>query len=192
LIADGVAMLTRSVAELTLPTVDVRESFVVAMAELQAEGRGSPSDDSMVGREIRQFGGQWHTAAGFAAYVEQLRAESLEETPRPDGWVPSTTWWYVDGQSYLGRIALRHRLNDGLLEVGGHIGYDVRPSARRQGHATAMLLGVLGEARDMGIDEALLTCDEDNIASRIVIERAGARYEDSRNGKRRYWVPAAA
>ena len=185
-------MLTRSVPELSLPVVDVRESFVEAMAELQAEGRGSPSDDSMVGREIREFGAQWHTPPGFAAYVEQLRAESLEETPRPDGWVASTTWWYVDGSTYLGRIALRHRLNDGLLEVGGHIGYDVRPSARRQGHATAMLIGVLAEARDMGIGEALLTCDEGNIASRIVIERAGGRYEDSRSGKRRYWVPTAA
>jgi predicted acetyltransferase len=89
------------------------------------------------------------------------------------------------------RIALRHRLNDGLLEVGGHIGYDVRRSARRSGHATAMLLGVLAEAQAMDIDQALLTCDEDNIASRIVIERAGGRFEDSRRGKRRYWVPTA-
>jgi predicted acetyltransferase len=176
---------------LVLPIVEVRESFVSAMAEFAAEGRGSASDDSMVGREIRDFGPSWHSPQGFAAYVEQIRAEALEETPRPDGWVPSTTWWYVDGPDYLGRIALRHRLNDGLLEVGGHIGYDVRPTARRRGCATAMLGGALTHARAMGIDQALLTCDEDNVGSKIVIERAGGVYEDSRGGKRRYWVPTS-
>jgi predicted acetyltransferase len=179
------------VAELVLPTVSVRESFVAAMAELQAEGRGEAADDSMVGREIREFGPTWHTAAGFAAYVDQLRAEALEETPRPEGWVASTTWWYVDGADYLGRVALRHRLNDGLLEIGGHIGYDVRPSARRRGCATAMLAGALAHANQLGIESALLTCDVDNMGSRTVIENAGGVYEDTRGGKLRYWVPTA-
>jgi predicted acetyltransferase len=174
---------------LSLPIVDVRESFVAAMAEFVAEGRGSTRDDSMVGREIRDFGPSWHDAEGFATYVAQLRAEALEETPRPDGWVPSTTWWYVDGPDYLGRVALRHRLTEGLLEVAGHIGYDVRPTARRRGFATAMLAGALSHANAMAIDQALLTCDEDNVGSRIVIERAAGVYEDSRHGKRRYWVP---
>jgi predicted acetyltransferase len=182
-------MLTRRVAELSLPVVDVRESFVAAMRELQAEGRGQPDDDSMVGREIRDFGATWHTPEGFAAYVHQIRAESLEETPRPDGWVPSTTWWYVDGREYLGRVALRHRLNEGLLQYGGHIGYDVRPSARCRGYATAMLTGALGHARDMGIESALLTCDIDNYASIRVIEKCGGVYEDTRHGKLRFWVP---
>jgi predicted acetyltransferase len=177
--------------ELKLPTVEVRESFIAAMAELQAEGRGSPDDDTMVGREIREFGPTWHTPEGFADYVAQIRAESLEATPRPDGWVPSTTWWYVDGPEYLGRIALRHRLTDQLREVGGHIGYDVRPTARRRGCATAMLAGTLAHARELGIESALLTCDADNIGSKTVIERAGGAYEDTRNGKLRYWVPTS-
>jgi|SRR5581483_4210952 len=174
---------------LSLPVVDVHESFIAAMAELQAEGRGEPDDDSMVGREIRQFGPTWHTPEGFAAYVDQLRAESLEETPRPDGWVPSTTWWYIDDPEYLGRVALRHRLNDGLLQYGGHIGYDVRPSARCRGYATAMLAGALTHARDMGIESALLICDVDNVASMKVIEKCGGIQENIVNDKRRYWVP---
>jgi predicted acetyltransferase len=35
----------------------------------------------------------------------------------------------------LGAIALRHELNDRLTQLG-HIGYDIRPSARRRGLAT--------------------------------------------------------
>ena len=46
-------------------------------------------------------------------------------------WVLTSTRWWVEGEQYLGRIAVRHELNDFLREVGGHIGYDVRPSARR-------------------------------------------------------------
>jgi predicted acetyltransferase len=84
---------------------------------------------------------------------------------------------------------VRHRLTDALREVRGHIGYDVRPSARRRGHATAMLTAVLPHARELGIDDALLTCDLDSIAPRKVIEAAGGVLEDIRNGRRRYWVP---
>jgi predicted acetyltransferase len=95
----------------------------------------------------------------------------------------------VEGSAYLGRISLRHRLTKRLLEVGGHIGYDVRPSARRQGHATAMLRAVLPLARAMGIDPALLTCDIDNVGSRRVIEANGGVFENELYGKFRFWVP---
>ena len=103
--------------------------------------------------------------------------------------MPCTTLWWVDGETYLGRIAIRHVLNDFLLDVGGHIGYDVRPTRRREGHATAMLVGSLTWARDLGIESALVTCDDDNIGSIRVIEAAGGVLEDVRGIKRRYWVP---
>lgn len=168
----------------------VAESFLDAMAEFQAEGRGRADDDTMIGAEIREWQGRWGTPEGFADYVAALRAQSEPDTPRPPGWVPSTTWWWVQGPAYLGRIALRHRLTDRLLEIGGHIGYDVRPTARRQGHATAMLRVVLPLAGAMGIDPVLVTCDVDNVASRKVIEVNGGVLEDERHGKLRFWVPA--
>ena len=37
--------------------------------------------------------------------------------------------------------------------------------------------------------EVLLTCLEDNLGSRAVIEGNGGRYEDTRAGVRRYWIP---
>lgn len=166
----------------------VQDSFLAAMDEFRAEGRGSAGDDTMTGRDIRLWTGRWERPEGFAAYVESLRSAALEETPRPSHFVPSTTWWWVDGDEFLGRIALRHRLNDRLLEIGGHIGYDVRPSARRHGHATAMLAAALPAAAAIGIDPALVTCDVDNVASRKVIEANGGVFEDERSGKLRYWV----
>jgi predicted acetyltransferase len=159
------------------------------MAEFAGEGRGGSQDNSRVGRDLRERRLAWESVEGFAAYVEALHADMLDEAPRPVGYVPSTEFWYVDGDEYLGRIALRHQLNEILREVGGHIGYDVRPTARRRGYATAMLHRVLPHAKARGIDPALITCDVDNVGSRKVIESAGGALEDIRHGKRRYWVP---
>jgi len=170
--------------ELVLPTTRVRESFLEAMDEFVAEG----AEDSQTAAWIARHAPGWTDPGVFAAFVEAVRADALEETPRPRAHVPCTTLWWVDGEEYLGRIAVRHRLNDFLLEVGGHIGYDVRPTRRRQGHATAMLLHALPWARGLGIDPALITCDADNLGSIGVIEAAGGVLEDVRGVKRRYWV----
>ncbi len=175
--------------ELIPPDARVRESFIVAMEEFRAEGRGDPVDRSMIGQEIRAHGVTWSTPEGFRQFIAALRAQALEETPRPEGFVPSTTLWWVDGADYLGRIAIRHRLSPVLLEFGGHIGYDVRPSARRRGHATAMLRAALPIAFGFGIEQALITCDDTNVASRKVIESAGGVLEDQRDDKLRFWAP---
>lgn len=171
--------------ELVKPTVRVHASFLAAMGEFRAEGR--TGDHSMVGRELREFGPTWTEPAGFERYVEVVLAD--EHTPRVEGFVPQTTLWYVEGDEYLGRVGIRHHLTPSLLQEGGHIGYDVRKSARRRGYATQMLRSALVVAAGLGIESALVTCDTDNVASRKVIERNGGVLEDERDGKLRFWVP---
>ena len=114
------------------PTTAVRASFLAAMAEFAAEGRGQSGDESMLGLDLRTRSAQWTSSDGFADYVADTVNERV--TPARPGWVCCTTLWYVDGTEYLGRLAVRHELTPSLLEFGGHIGYDVRPSARRRGH----------------------------------------------------------
>ncbi len=177
--------------ELIDPDPRVHRSFLAAIAEFRAEDRGLAADRTMLGEEIRRFGKDWPDPVGFAAYAAGQRAMALEETPRPAGFVPVTNLWWVQGDEFLGRIAIRHRMTPLLLQSGGHIGYDMRPSARRKGHATAMLRTALPIAFDLGIDPALITCDVDNVASRRVIERNGGALEDQRKNKLRFWVPTA-
>ena len=172
-------------AELVRPDVRYRQSFVEAMVEFADEGR--TGDHSMVGDDILSFSATWGSPAGFASYVDRLILDATE--PRKADFVEATSFFWVEGEEYLGRIAVRHHLNAWLREVGGHIGYDVRRSARRRGHATAMLRAVLPFCRDLGIEQALVTCDTDNVGSQRVIEKCGGVLEDERVGKLRYWIP---
>lgn len=173
--------------DLVLPTTSVRESFLEAMDEFVAEG----ADNTQTAAWIEHNAPAWREPEAFATFVEAVRADALEDTPRPGHHVPCTTLWWVEGPHYLGRLAIRHRLNEFLLDVGGHIGYDVRPTRRREGHATAMLRESLAWARGLGIESALVTCDDDNVGSIRVIEAVGGVLEDVRGEKRRYWVPTS-
>jgi predicted acetyltransferase len=177
--------------ELIPPDPRVHRSFLAAMAEFQAEDGGGPLDDSETGHAIRAYAGRWADPAEFARYLRQLEQEAQDQSPRPEGRVPQTTLWWVAGDEYLGRISIRHRLTARLRAIGGHIGYDIRPSARQRGHATAMLAAALPVARSLGIDQALLTCDEDNLASHRVIEANGGVLADKGGGKVRYWIPTS-
>jgi len=175
--------------ELIRPATRVHASFLAAMDEFRAEGRGSPDDSSMISQEMQRYSDKWADPDVFAEYVTWLRDQALEDSPRPAHHVPSTTLWWVSNDDYLGRVAIRHRLTAGLLNSGGHIGYDVRPTARKRGHATAMLAATLRVAAGLGIERALITCDDTNVGSRKVIEANGGVFEDQRGAMLRFWAP---
>ncbi|MFF0477700.1 GNAT family N-acetyltransferase [Streptomyces sp. NPDC004284] len=129
---------------------------------------------------------------GFSSWVERLRRQSGRSLSVGEGRVHASHWWIVDGETYLGAIDLRHYLNAFLLEGGGHIGYSVRPSARRRGLAAWALGKVLLKAPALGLDRVLLTCDDGNSGSARTIEANGGVLEDVRSTavgvKRRYWI----
>lgn len=126
-------------------------------------------------------------------YLE-LREKSAAGIDVPDHLVPDTFLGAFVDDTLIGRLSLRHELNDYLRLAGGHIGYAVRPAHRRRGHATAVLRAGLALARDKGIDPVLLTCNDDNLASAAVILACGGEFGGivtdpvTHRAKRRYWI----
>ncbi|MGB0592060.1 MAG: GNAT family N-acetyltransferase [Myxococcota bacterium] len=143
-----------------------------------------------------------HGLAALDVMEQTLSAEEaialLEDHRRgerlPEGWVPSTTWFWASEEGLQGVINLRHCLTPFLEDFGGHVGYAVAPEFRRRGIATAMLAGVVRAAQELGIPRLLVTCDAQNRASARTIELNSGRleregYSEVTKGVMRwYWI----
>jgi predicted acetyltransferase len=128
----------------------------------------------------------------FSDYLSRIQSGARGIDVPPDR-VPATFLAAEVGGEIVGRSSIRHTLNDWLRREGGHIGYCVLPSHRRHGYATEILRQSLIVARSLGIDRALLVCDDDNIGSATVIETCGGAMEwtgpaDDGRIIRRYWI----
>ncbi len=140
-----------------------------------------------------EFALAYNDSMNFPEYVRKNELWSRGEE-LPPRFVPASFYVGVVDGVIVGRLSLRHELNDFLSRVGGHIGYGVRPSQRRRGYATAMLRQSIPLAASVGIKRALLTCDVGNVASMTVIERCGGVFEGVTDDpalavqKRRYWI----
>lgn len=175
-----------AMSELIRPTTRVKHSYLQALREFQREGRYTYHDLNSL-------------RADFQAHVDDER-----QRIHPDNIavyrVPETIYWMVDDGVFIGRLELRHELNDHLLEVGGHIGYSIRPTRRQMGYGNQILELGLAKAHQAGIDRVLLTCDPDNVASRKIIEKNGGQFENRvdvvRDGmeyhKLRFWIDVPA
>jgi len=110
----------------------------------------------------------------------------------PDGRVSGSLFWLIDKKEYIGRVSIRHRLNEQLSVMGGHIGYAIRPSKRNMGYGNKVLELGLIEAKKLGLNKVFLTCDDTNIGSYKIIEKNAGILQDkiNINGKleRRYWI----
>ncbi|MDR2293642.1 MAG: GNAT family N-acetyltransferase [Microbacterium sp.] len=141
------------------------------------------------GFEFLQQRGSWDEICAAVRHEH----EGIDVAPGrvPGSWLLAD----VDGE-VVGRVSIRHRLNDFLLREGGHVGYAVGPAHRRRGYATRILRLAVDDLSRRGVDRVLVTCDDTNVASAGVIEKCGGVLENvvtgaSGGAKRRYWISAA-
>ena len=165
--------------ELRRPTLEDKDAILEMIAEF--EQVQSPHD-----------GGFWDTE-NFV-YEEWLEINMQKEMGinLPENRVPSIQFVSFDDVGHaLGFLNLRLRLNEGLLNYAGHIGYSIRPSERGKGYAKETLCQGLQVAKEKNIKKALVTCSVNNPASRAVILANGGLIEDVRDGVERYWIGVA-
>jgi predicted acetyltransferase len=160
--------------ELIAPTTRLHTAWLDAHAEwgpgLHEDGFGlGPSDEV-------------DSPAGFAAWLARLATQSDPAKTIDVGKHRCTYRWIVESDRVLGGIALRHGSDDYVLWAG-HIGYGIRPSARRRGLATWALGRMLDETRVLGLDRMLAVCAVDNVASVKTIERCDGVFEGIRGNQ---------
>ncbi|MGN2338750.1 GNAT family N-acetyltransferase [Clostridium cagae] len=168
--------------KLVLPNVEYKEILMDYKKEFIKNG---DSIDGSAGLANSKSFEEW-----YKAFKDNLN----EETVR-DALVPATTYLALDESGKLiGMIDIRHRLNEYLLNFGGHIGYSVRKLERRKGYATEMLKLALKKSIELNIKEVLITCDKENIASAKTIISSGGVLENEifdpndNTITQRYWI----
>jgi len=159
--------------DLVAPTTRLHSAWLDAHAEwgpgLHEDGFGLAPTDEV------------DSPTGFAAWVARLADQSDQATCR----------WIVEGDQVLGGIALRHEFND-YVQWAGHVGFGIRPTARRRGLGAWALGQMIDEARVLDMDRVLVVCATRNVASARTIERCGGVFEEVRDTEHgpvgRYWI----
>ena len=137
---------------------------------------------------------QYQPSASFEHFLKLLAKQERGEN-LPPGFV-AATWLFAfnDSGVIVGRVSIRHTLNDYLLKIGGHVGYGVLPEFRKLGYASEILKQTLSYCKNkLALTKILLTCDDNNQGSIRTIEKNGGILENtilssSNVLKRRYWI----
>ena len=175
--------------KLVTPDIKYKNSFLEALEEYRKE----PPTNKHMRNDYYNSLSKEELENDFGSYIAKVNSYARGEN-LPEGYVPETTYWLIDKGEFIGRVNVRHILNDYLLREAGHIGYDIRPSKRGKGYGKIMLKLALGKAQELDIKKVLITCSVNNIASKKLIEANGGVFENSlttrgdKPDKLRYWI----
>lgn len=135
----------------------------------------------------------WGPGMTYERMLEILDKEKRGVDLAPDR-VPHTMLYGFRENEIIGRVSVRHTLNENLRKRGGNIGYAVAPKFRKQGFATELTKQALEYCRYLGLTEILVTCSDTNVPSWKIIEHFQGRLEnkvwddEDKEMIRRYWI----
>jgi predicted acetyltransferase len=145
------------------------------------------------GEDLQWYSFIWKPGMGFQEMLTRLRNDAAG-IDLPSGFVPhSMLYGFVDG-NIIGRVSIRHTLNERLKNRGGHIGYAVAKKYRKKGYATEMVRQAILFCKRLGLKSIMVTCADDNVPSWKIIEHFGGRLQDrvwddeDNEMIRRYWI----
>ncbi len=135
----------------------------------------------------------WKPEMSYQDMLKILEDECAGRNIAPGRVAHTMLYAFLNGK-IIGRVSIRHELNDFLLRRGGNIGYSVAESYRRKGFATELMRAGMDYCKTLGLPKILVTCDDENVPSWKIIEKFDATLEnkfiDETENKtiRRYWV----
>lgn len=145
------------------PTMDEKEEIIKMCKEIESSN------------DFDKFEGMGNLGMvltdSYEKWLEQNELDKHIEDVKPE-WSNATNYVLIDELGHVyGSCSLRHHLKGNLLNIGGNIGYGIRPSERGKGFGTLQLRLILEKAKKLGLDKVLLTCRENNIGSKKTIEK---------------------
>ena len=106
-------------------------------------------------------------------YQEWLEMIHMNAAIGNKEWGKSLLYLCINHNRIVGLLSIRYDLSTELSNQYGDIGYGVRPSERRKGYASEMLAYALGICRSKNMNQVILGCYKDNVASAATIVKNG-------------------
>lgn len=169
-------------------------SVVVRELTLKDESAFYRAVEDWEGEDLSWITFEWRQGMNFGDHLERLHKNRLGVELGP-GKVASTMLYGFFKDQIIGRVSIRHELNQYLLERGGHIGYSIAPKHRGLKLSSEMVRKSLDYIRrELALQRILITCSDQNAPSIRIIESLGAKLENSFQDDeahelvRRYWL----
>lgn len=129
-------------------------------------------------------------------YENWLKKKDREEVELYSGEkYREKTYILIDENNYIyGACNIRYPLVGNLFNLGGNIGYAVRPNERGKGYGKELLELSKLKCKELGLDKMLITARVNNVQSNKLIEKCGGvkdtDYLDEMSGImfHRYWI----
>lgn len=155
--------------------------------------------------EFYKYGSQIHGVGGLSSSLKESSYEEWinecenmkdNEFAMSRNLAPGVTYFMIrkSDNNIIGMINLRLKLTEFLRNLGGNIGYSIRPIERKKGYAKIQLYLCLLKAKEYGLENVLVTCADYNEGSRKTIEALGGIFEkenvNSSDGEviQLYWI----
>lgn len=130
--------------------------------------------------EHHAYNSRINGGGGLNRYINDYSAwlrrnEKIRNIEPSENDVPTEIYYLVreNDNRIVGMLNIRRSLNERYIRCGGHIGYGIRPTERRQGYNLVNLYLGLLRCQELGLEEVFLDCVDDNIGSYRTIERLG-------------------
>lgn len=117
----------------------------------------------------------WVNENKFSDLIEEWQKNSNDSDK-----VHFFPYWLFENDNIIGLVIIKTNIeiDEMWREYGGNISYVILPSYRKMGYGTVALSLALDKCKELGLNNVLITCLDDNIGSIKIIENNNGNLKD--------------